>query len=110
MPMPRAIPLTSCVLPVPRSPLTPMTRPLRTVRPHDLPSASVSSGLCEMFVAMGSERAGAGFIAEHDAVAFRDFADAGEVQFEKLLFPLVEHRYCSHEGHREQLLTAFAFR
>src|SRR3989442_7655215 len=50
---PRAKPLTSSVLPAPRLPVRPMTAPCAASRPQRSPSAAVSSGRCEMKVAIG---------------------------------------------------------
>src|SRR5690348_4308970 len=102
MPKPRAMPLTSWVLPAPRSPDNAMTNPVFAARPQASPRDSVSAGLCEMFVAMESHRASAGFVAERDAFAGRDFADARQREFGKLLFPGVQHRNGVLARHGEQ--------
>src|SRR5579862_4585268 len=108
MPSPRAMPLASCVLPAPRSPDKPMTSPLAAARPHASPSACVSSGLCEMFVAMGGQRADAFFGADGDAFARGDFADASELEFGKFLFPGVEQRHGVAAGNGEQQFKVLA--
>src|SRR5438105_1219449 len=102
MPSPRARPLTSCVLPAPRSPESAMTSPRVAARPHASPRASVSAGLCEMFVAMGTQSSHAGFIAKRDAFAFGDLADAGERDFGKLLLPCIEQWHGILAGNGKQ--------
>src|SRR5664280_913174 len=90
MPSPRAMPFTNCVLPAPKSPDKPMTSPDCAARPQRSPSDSVSAGLCEMNIAMGRERLGAGLVANRDAFPRRDFADTTQFQFRKLFFPRVD--------------------
>src|ERR1035438_6591547 len=76
MPRPRASPLTNCVFPAPRSPDRPITSPLSAARPHCSPSAAVSVGLCEMYIAMGRQRSHALLVTDGDALARLDLADA----------------------------------
>src|SRR5262249_17295948 len=99
---PRASPLTRHVLPAPRSPDRPRTQPLWADFPQAWPSVSVSSGLCEMHVAMRGQGTGAVFVAQGDALASHDFADTAEAQAGKLFFPSVQQRHHVTAGHGEQ--------
>src|ERR1035441_6422005 len=92
MPSPRASPLTNCVLPAPRSPDRPMTNPLSAARPHCSPSAAVSAGLCEMYVAIGRQRSHALLVPDVDSLARLDLADARQRESRELLLPRVQHR------------------
>src|SRR5664280_2595515 len=102
MSRPRARPLTSRVLPAPRSPESAMTSPLRASRPQLSPSASVSAGLCEMFVTMDGQWPNAFPVAEMNSFARRDLADAGKGSLGKLLFPGIEQGDCVAGRPREQ--------
>src|SRR5258707_985742 len=93
VPSPRASPLTSCVLPAPRSPNKPITNPRSAVRPHPSPSASVSAGLWEMSEATCAQGANPIFVADDVAFAGRDFANAAQSQGGKLFFPRIEQGY-----------------
>src|SRR5208283_5071430 len=108
MPSPRAMPFTSCVLPAPKSPDRPMTSPRCAARPQRSPSDPVSAGLCEMNVAMGCKRLGAGLVANGDAFVRRDFADATQFQFRKLFFPRIEQFHRVGARHREQQFKILA--
>src|ERR1700722_562145 len=108
MPSPRAMPLASCVLPAPRSPDKPMTSPLAAARPHASPSACVSSGLCEMFVAMGGQRKDAFRRADGDTFVGNDLSDARELKFRKFLFPGIEQRHGVAAGDGEQKFEILA--
>src|SRR5438445_10711422 len=101
---PRASPFTSCVLPAPRSPDKPMTSPLCATRPQASPSASVSAGLCEMYVAIGGQQSHPILVPNRDPLARRDFTDATQRHFGKLLPPGVEQRDRLAAGHREEQL------
>src|ERR1039457_1663362 len=102
MPSPRASPLTNCVLPAPRSPDTPMTSPLSAARPHCSPSAVVSPGLCEMYVAIGRQRSHALLVPDVDSLARLDLADARQRESRELLLPRVQHRDGVAAGDREE--------
>src|SRR5579864_1116129 len=109
MSRPRAVPLTNCVLPAPRSPDKAMTSPRFAARPQLWPSDSVSAGLfVKMLVAMSGQRAGAGFIAKGDAFAGGDFADAGERNVRELLLPRIEHGNCIFTRNGEKQLKILA--
>src|ERR1017187_5049340 len=108
MPSPRASPLTNCVLPAPRSPDRPMTHPLSAARPHCSPSAAVSAGLCEMYVAMGRQRSHALLVTDVDSLARLDLADARQRKTGKLLLPRVEQRHGVAAGDREQQFKILA--
>src|SRR5438132_9047809 len=92
-PRPRAMPLTSCVLPAPRSPVRPTTWPDGASRPHCSPILMVSSGLLEMNVAMNNERPDALLVANGQPGFGGDPADATEAHFGKLFLPGVEQRH-----------------
>src|ERR1035437_2774756 len=102
MPRPRASPLTNCVLPAPRSPDRPMTNPLSAARPHCSPSAAVSAGLCEMYVAMGRQRSHALLVTDVDSLPHLDLADARQREGGELLLPPVQHRHGIAAGDREE--------
>src|SRR5579872_2226536 len=102
------MPLVSCVLPAPRSPVTPMTRPGVAARPQLSPSAWVSVGLLEMYVAMGRKRTRAGFVADGKTLALRDLANAGQFGLGKLLFPGVQQRHGIAAGNGEEQFKIFA--
>src|SRR5579884_3756517 len=104
------MPFASCVLPAPKSPLSPMTHPLFAVRPHSAPSASVASALLEMNVAMGFQWMRAALVADAHAFTRDDFADAAKLQFGKLLLPCVQQRDCIATGDGEQQFKIFAVR
>src|SRR5437016_13684066 len=86
-PRPRARPLTSCVLPAPRSPVRPMTQPACASRPQCSPSFMVASGLLEMNVTMNGKRLNSLLVANGQAALGGDLADATERQFDKLFLP-----------------------
>src|SRR5882672_9469616 len=102
MPSPRAMPLTSCVLPAPKSPVRPMTQPALASRPHRSPSAAVSSGLCEMNVTMSGHRQVAVLVAEFNASGGDDLPDAGQRHIGELFLPRVEQRDSVAAGDGEQ--------
>src|ERR1017187_676011 len=102
MPSPRASPLTNCVLPAPRSPDSPMTSPLSATRPHCSPSAAVSAGLCEMYVAMGPQRSHTLLVTDVDSLPRLDLADACQRESRELLLPRVQHRHGVAAGDREE--------
>src|ERR1019366_10747121 len=108
MARPPARPLTSRVLPAPRSPESAMTSPLRASRPQLSPSASVSAGLCEMFVTMDGQRPNAVPVAQMDSFARGDLADAGKGNFGELLFPGIEQGDCVAGRPREQQFKILA--
>src|SRR5213592_372238 len=103
MPNPRAMPLTSWVLPAPNSPLRPMIQPGLASRPHCSPRAMVSSGLCEMNVAMNGQRLHALLVAKLQAGLGGDLADAGEWHVDKLLLPAIQqrHRVAPRDGEKQ---------
>ena len=47
----------------------------------------------KMFIALGGQRARARFVAKRDAFPGGDFADTGQREFGKLLFPRIQQRY-----------------
>src|SRR5580698_4353537 len=108
MPSPRAIPLASWVLPAPKSPDNPMTRPLTAARPQVSPSACVSSALCEMLVTMRGQRPGPFLVADGDAFAGGDFADARKLELGKLFFPRIKQWHGVAAGNGEQKLEILA--
>src|SRR6185436_681167 len=108
IPSPRARPLTSCVFPAPRSPHKPITRPSEASRPHDAPSASVSSGLCEMHVAMLSQWSHPLPVFDCDAFAGGDLANAAQPQVRELLFPRIQERHGVTTGYRKEQLKILA--
>src|ERR1051325_3895244 len=103
MPRPRARPLTSWVLPAPRSPVRPITQPRCASRPHASPSACVSSALCEMNVAMQHQLPFAILVAQSQPALGGDLADATQLHGGKLLLPRVEQRH----GERELMLHGY---
>src|ERR1017187_400178 len=108
MPSPRASPLTNCVLPAPRSPDTPMTSPLSAARPHCSPSAVVSPGLCEMYVAIGRQRSHALLVPDGDALTRLNLADARQREIGKLQPPRVKQWHGVAAGDREQQFEVLA--
>src|SRR5688572_13068994 len=108
MPRPRARPFTSCVLPAPRSPVSPITQPGCPSRPHCSPSAAVSSGLCEMNVAMSGQGTNAFFVTQANAGFGRHLANAGERQVGELSLPPIEQFHRAAAGEGEEQLEIFA--
>src|SRR5690348_3104948 len=90
---PRANPFTSWVLPAPRSPESPITSPLCALRPHSSPSDSVSAGLFEMYVAMGTQSPNSILIAQRNPLPGDDFTNATQRHIGKLFLPTVQHRH-----------------
>src|SRR5206468_1939912 len=108
MPRPRANPLTSWVLPAPNSLASPSTSPPRAARPHSAPNAAVSSGLCEMNVAMFGDFAHALLRADLQAGFRRYSANATQRQAGKLFLPGIAQWHGVLAGHREQQLEILA--
>src|SRR5262245_9250379 len=108
IPRPRAMPLTSWVLPAPRSPLKPMTQPVCTAFPHCSPRAKVSSGLCEMSVAMNGQRPHAILVAKPQPRFGGDLADAAQAQLGELLLPSVQQRDSIYAGEAKEELEILA--
>src|SRR5260370_29430559 len=102
MPNPRAMPLTSWVFPAPRSPVRPMIQPSCASRPQDSPRASVSAGLCEMCIAMSLQGPDTVLIADSEALAGGDLADATKRQAGVLLLPGIQQRHSVAAANGEQ--------
>src|SRR5262245_33373763 len=107
-PSPRAMPLTSSVLPAPNSPVSPMTSPLMASFPQRSPSAWVSSGLFEMSIAMSRQELNPHFAADLKAWPFRHLADASEWQIRKFLSPGIKEWNCIPTSHCEEQFKILA--
>src|SRR3954462_15069303 len=70
-----------------------MTQPGPASRPHASPIASVSSGLCEMSVAMNVQSPRAVLVAEAQARFADDLSDASQRQIGKPFLPRIEQRH-----------------
>src|SRR5579859_7198811 len=108
IPRPRARPLTSCVLPAPRSPQSPITSPDAIVRPHASPSATVSEGLCEMFVTMNGQWSHPMLVADGDGFSPGNFTDATQAKVRKLLLPAIQQGDRVAAGQSKQQLEILA--
>src|SRR5688572_7760496 len=107
-PRPAATPRTNCVLPAPRSPLSPTIIPALARSPKARPSATVSSGLLEMCVAMNEEGFDALFVAQMNAWFSGDFSDARELHGRESFFPFISqlHRVFACDGKEQFKILA----
>src|ERR1035438_7991227 len=86
---------TGCNHPWKQTPRKPGSAPL-------CPSASVSAGLCEMYVAIGRQRSHALLVPDVDSLARLDLADARQRESRELLLPRVQHQIGVAAGDREE--------
>src|SRR5262245_12660483 len=104
---PRAMPLTSCVLPAPRSPVRPITKPPLAARPQASPSASVSSELCEMNMPIGGQWTHAVPVADDKPRFGRYFTDTTHPELRELAFPRIEQPHGVTGGGGKQQFEIF---
>src|SRR5438105_1284052 len=102
MPKPRANPLTSWVLPAPKSPVRPITHPAAADLPQVSPSICVASGLFEMNVTMSGEWAGASFVTYFQPRLRNNLSNTGQFESRKFVLPTVKHTHGIFAGNGKQ--------